>query len=114
MDDGRRRNGARAARPTRNRGDGVGRPHRCADDALRGVARVMTFASDNWATVHPAVLAAIGRVNSGHVPPYGAAPITRDAVERIKAAFGPAAEPYFVFNGTSANVLALGSCCRQY
>jgi threonine aldolase len=74
----------------------------------------MTFASDNWATVHPAVLAAIGRVNSGHVPSYGADPITRDAVERIKAAFGPVAEPYFVFNGTSANVLALGSCCRQY
>jgi threonine aldolase len=74
----------------------------------------MTFASDNWATVHPAVLAAIIRVNRGHVPSYGADPITREAVERITAAFGPAAEPYFVFNGTSANVLALGSCCRQY
>ncbi|HWZ57450.1 MAG TPA: low specificity L-threonine aldolase [Gemmatimonadaceae bacterium] len=72
------------------------------------------FASDNWAPVHPAVLAALTRANSGHVQPYGADPFTGEAVERVRAAFGPSADPYFVFNGTSANVLAIGSCCRPY
>jgi threonine aldolase len=75
---------------------------------------VTAFASDNWATVHPAVLAAIARVNTGHVYSYGADPFTDEAVARIKEAFGPTADPFFVFNGTSANVLAIGSCCRPY
>jgi threonine aldolase len=72
------------------------------------------FASDNWAPVHPVVLAALAGINTGHVSAYGADPVTGEAVERIKAAFGPTAEPFFVFNGTSANVLAIGSCCRPY
>jgi threonine aldolase len=75
---------------------------------------VGAFASDNWAPVHPVVLAAIAGVNTGHVNAYGADPVTGEAVERIKAAFGPTAAPFFVFNGTSANVLAIGSCCRPY
>jgi threonine aldolase len=74
----------------------------------------VSFASDNWAPVHPAVLAAIGRANVGHVHAYGADPFTGEAVERLKGVFGAAADPYFVFNGTSANVLAIGSCCHPY
>ena len=73
-----------------------------------------SFASDYWAPVHPAVLAAIGRANVGHAPAYGEDPFTGEAVERLKGVFGPTADPYFVFNGTSANVLAIGSCCRSY
>ena len=72
------------------------------------------FASDNWAPVHPAVMAAIERVNVGHEYAYGADPYTADAIERLKAAFGEMAEPYFVFNGTGANVLALDSCLKSY
>jgi threonine aldolase len=72
------------------------------------------FASDNWAPVHPAVMAAIERVNVGHEHAYGADPYTADAVARIKVAFGESAEPYFVFNGTSANVLALDSCLEPF
>jgi threonine aldolase len=72
------------------------------------------FASDNWAPVHPAVLEAIGRANTGHVQSYGADPFTGEAVARVREAFGPTADPFFVFNGTSANVLAIGSCCRPY
>ena len=30
-----------------------------------------TFASDNWAGVHPEVLEAIARANVGHAPAYG-------------------------------------------
>jgi threonine aldolase len=72
------------------------------------------FASDYCAPIHPAVLAAIGRANVGHVGAYGADPFTGEAVERLRAVFGPRADPYFVFNGTSANVLAIGSCCRPF
>jgi threonine aldolase len=75
---------------------------------------VPAFASDNWASVHPAVMAALARANVGHVFAYGADRFTDEAVERMKAAFGPTADPYFVFNGTSANVLAVGSCCRSF
>jgi threonine aldolase len=77
-------------------------------------ARVPAFGSDNWAPVHPAVLAALTRANVGHVHAYGADPFTDEAVSRIKAAFGATAEPFFVFNGTAANVLALGSCVRSW
>lgn len=72
------------------------------------------FASDNNGPVHPAVIDALVHANVGHEPAYGADRFTGEAVERIKAAFGPAADPYFVFNGTSANVLAIGSCCRPF
>jgi threonine aldolase len=76
--------------------------------------RNIDFSSDYCAPVHPAVMAAIARVNVEHEPAYGADPYTHEAVERIKTAFGAEADPYFVFNGTSANVLAIGSCCRPY
>ena len=41
---------------------------------------IRAFASDNWAGVHPAVLAAIVAVNHGHVPSYGNDPYTHDAI----------------------------------
>ena len=46
------------------------------------------FASDNWARVHPEVLAAMAAANVGHVPSYGTDPFTHDAEERIRAALG--------------------------
>jgi threonine aldolase len=78
------------------------------------VSNGRAFASDSCSPVHPAVLAAIERVNVGHTNAYGDDPHTADAVARIKAAFGASAEPYFVFNGTSANVMALESCLEPF
>ncbi|MFL5468414.1 MAG: threonine aldolase family protein [Gemmatimonadaceae bacterium] len=72
------------------------------------------FASDNWAGVHPEVLAAMAAANVGHVPSYGADPYTREAEDRIRAALGEDAEVFLVFSGTAANVLCLGSMVRSH
>ena len=73
-----------------------------------------SFGSDNHAGVHPDVLAAIAEANTGDAPSYGADPWTRRAEELFRSHFGPDAEAYPVFNGTGANVLALGSVLRPY
>jgi len=72
-----------------------------------------TFASDNWAGVHPEVLAAMSAANSGHVPSYGSDSYTFDAIERINAELGDG-EVFFLFSGTAANVLCLQSMVRPH
>jgi threonine aldolase len=72
------------------------------------------FASDNYAGVHPAVLDAIAEANTGHAPSYGADPWTHRARELIQAEFGSAAEPFFVFGGTGANVVSLSAMLRPW
>jgi threonine aldolase len=72
------------------------------------------FASDNWAGVHPEVLAAMAAANVGHVPSYGNDPYTREAEERIRAALGEDAEVFLVFSGTAANVLCLHSMVQSH
>ncbi len=72
------------------------------------------FASDNWAGVHPDVLAAIVGANEGHAPAYGADSLTEDAHELFRRHFGAEAEVYFTFNGTGANVVGLQSLLRPY
>lgn len=66
-----------------------------------------SFASDNNAGMHPAVLAAISRANAGHVVGYGDDPYTHAAEQLFARHFGKAAAVFPVFNGTGANVLAL-------
>jgi threonine aldolase len=74
-----------------------------------------TFASDNWAGVHPEVLAAVARANDGgHAPSYGADPWTAEATRLLADHFGPDTAAYFVFNGTGANVVGLQSLLRPY
>ena len=72
------------------------------------------FASDNNATVHPAVLEAIARVNVGHATGYGHDAYTRGVEERFATVFGPRARVFLVFNGTAANVLCLRAACRRF
>jgi threonine aldolase len=72
------------------------------------------FASDNAATVHPEVLAAIAAVNTGHAFGYGHDDYTRRVEERLAAEFGEGARTFFVFNGTGANVLCLRAACRPW
>ncbi|MDT0446306.1 threonine aldolase family protein [Streptomyces johnsoniae] len=71
------------------------------DPAVRG------FASDNYAGVHPEILAALALANGGHQPAYGADDYTAHLQEVFRAHFGPRAEAFPVFNGTGANVVAL-------
>jgi threonine aldolase len=72
------------------------------------------FASDNYAGAHPEVLAAIAEANADHAVSYGADPWTARATELIRTQFGAHAQPWLVFNGTGANVLALGALTRSW
>jgi threonine aldolase len=72
------------------------------------------FASDNSATVHPAVLDAIVAANRGHAFGYGHDSYTRGVEERVEQEFGEGARAFFVFNGSGANVLSLRAACRPW
>ncbi len=66
-----------------------------------------TFASDNYAGVHPEVLAALAEANGGHQIAYGEDQYTAKLGEVVRDEFGASAEVYPVFNGTGANVVSL-------
>ena len=71
-----------------------------------------SFASDNAAGAHPAVLEAIARVNIGHALAYGDDGETRACERRFSELLGRDVTTLLTFNGTGANVLALTSLAR--
>lgn len=73
-----------------------------------------SFASDNYAGAHPEVMAALAEANSGHMPAYGADPITKAAESALKRHFGKESRIFFVCNGTAANVLSLAALARPH
>jgi threonine aldolase len=81
--------------------------------ANRGSAR-RGFASDNAATVHPEVLAAITEANVGHAYGYGHDPLTERLADRFIEHFGEQARAYPVWGGSAANVLCLRAACRPW
>ena len=72
------------------------------------------FASDNYAGVHPEVLAAIAAANGGHQVAYGEDVYTARLQEVMAHHFGDKAHAYPVFNGTGANVLSLQSMLPRW
>jgi threonine aldolase len=72
-------------------------------------APACSFASDNSAGAHPAVLAAMIAANEGHALAYGNDRWTAETEARLRDLFAPEAEVYLVWNGTGANVTALGT-----
>jgi len=72
------------------------------------------FASDNNSGVCPEVLEAIRRFNPGHVVAYGSDEITAKAERYFRELFETDCVTYFVFNGTAANSLAIGSFCSSH
>ncbi len=68
-----------------------------------------SFASDNAAGAHPAVLDAVTAANSGHALAYGEDAHTRECEERFRELFGRDVVTRLTFNGTGANVAALGT-----
>src|SRR5437588_8707281 len=72
------------------------------------------FASDNAATIHPLVLAAIARVNVGHAFGYGHDDYTKRVETLFAAQFGEGTRAFVVFNGSAANVLSLRATCRRW
>jgi threonine aldolase len=72
------------------------------------------FASDNNAGIHPKVLEAIIKANSGHRIGYGNDEVTANAIREFKELFGTQVDTYFVFTGTAANVLGLSALAKPY
>jgi Threonine aldolase len=72
------------------------------------------FASDNYAGIHPEVLAAIAAANGGHQVSYGEDVYTARLAEVVRDHFGADAEVFPVFNGTGANVVSLTSLLPRW
>lgn len=72
------------------------------------------FASDNYAGVHPAVMAAMAEVNHGHEVAYGEDSVTAKFDAVVRELFGPNAVGFPVFNGTGANVVALQAASKRW
>ncbi len=73
-----------------------------------------SFASDNYASAHPDVLAAMAEANSGHAISYGADPWTARAQEILRGHFGERSQSLLVFNGSGANVVSIRAVCRPW
>ncbi|MCG8421456.1 MAG: beta-eliminating lyase-related protein [Proteobacteria bacterium] len=72
------------------------------------------FASDNASGVHPEVMAAIERANTGHALAYGHDSWTEAAESAFRHHFGPDTDVYMVFGGTGANVVALAPLVSSF
>lgn len=72
------------------------------------------FASDNQASVHPDILAALAEVNDGHQPAYGEDAVTGRLRDVVRRHFGARAEVFPVFNGTGANVVSLQAMSERW
>ena len=68
-----------------------------------------SFASDNAAGAHPAVLAAIVAANEGSALAYGSDLHTRECSARFDDLFGTEVSTLLTFNGTGANIVALAT-----
>ena len=68
-----------------------------------------SFASDNAAGAHPAVLAAIAEANVGSALAYGSDDWTRRAEAMVADLFGGSAEMLLCWGGTGANITGLAS-----
>lgn len=75
---------------------------------------VHSFASDNTAPAHPAVLEALARANTGHARGYGADELTARATARLQALLGDEVPVAFVWGGTGANVVGLATMLRPH
>ena len=72
------------------------------------------FASDNYAGVHPSLLARMAEVNNGHEVAYGEDSETEVFAGVVKDLFGKDAVGFPVFNGTGANVVALQAATKRW
>jgi threonine aldolase len=72
----------------------------------------VTFASDNAAGVHPAVMAALADANHGHAIAYGNDDATYRLTDAFRELLGAPVEVLPVWGGTGANVVAL-ACLAQ-
>jgi threonine aldolase len=78
------------------------------------MANKRSFASDNYAGVHPEVMKALMAANEGHAGSYGADVWTQRAVRKFRTPFGERIDVFFVYNGTGANVSGLSSITSSF
>jgi threonine aldolase len=72
------------------------------------------FASDNYAGICPQVMEYLLQANVGHAQAYGEDDWTDRAANKFREVFETDCDVFFVFNGTAANSLALGTLCQSY
>lgn len=82
--------------------------------AERDNGLVQHFASDNYAPVHPEVMAAIVAANDGAAVSYGDDPVSARLQERTTEVFGEHARIFPVLNGTGANVISLMAAAPRW
>jgi len=69
---------------------------------------VRTFASDNFSTVDPRIMAYLDEINDdGHAPSYQGDVVTQRAEAEFARVFGDGSRVVFVPSGTGANILGL-------
>ncbi|MEA4916402.1 low specificity L-threonine aldolase [Proteiniphilum sp.] len=74
-----------------------------------------SFGSDNNSGVDPRIIQALRNANNDHTIAYGDDPWTREAETLIREILGEGdVEPFFLFNGTGANVVALQACTLPF
>ena len=74
-----------------------------------------SFGSDNNSGVHPRIMDAIVESNTNHAIGYGDDNWTRKAEKAMQTLLqNETIKPYFVFNGTGANVIALQACTSSF
>jgi len=73
-----------------------------------------SFASDNYAPVHPKVLESMARVNRGFDRSYGYDKESEALNENIEEVFGVGQSAFLVATGTGANVIALQSVTERH
>lgn len=72
------------------------------------------FSSDNAASAHPKVLAALAAANEGNVSSYGDDPWTARLKEHMSELFGREVWVFPVLTGTAANTIALSAITPPY
>jgi Beta-eliminating lyase len=73
------------------------------------IAPAQNFASDNTATVHPAVMQALVDANVGHQIAYGDDTHTAECEAHLRDLLGAPVESLLVWGGTGANVVGLAT-----
>jgi len=73
-----------------------------------------SFASDNNSGIHPLILQAIIDANRDHAVGYGDDEWTGKTDAIFREIFGTDVQPYYVFNGTGSNVIALQALTNSF
>lgn len=73
-----------------------------------------SFGSDNHSGVAPVIMEAVIRANNEFQVAYGEDEITERAIKEFKKVLGEKDIPFFVFNGTGANIVSLKAMTSSF